>query len=171
MPYVRPRGHLRAPTRLHPVPPPKLTILELIWRSLTPTLLHFQAHYEVWGPAQHDTLDTHLLALLNREAHQLATCGALCPALWAVPFPQHRHSPLLLYYRGALLLEPQLGLDQAYDDATAAAYFAGRRALCLRADRSPFYDLLESHELPTRAINRALAYRALEWQPPPDPPI
>ena len=31
--------------------PPRLTILELIWRSLTPTLLHSQAHYEVWCPA------------------------------------------------------------------------------------------------------------------------
>ena len=151
--------------------PLKLTILELIWRSLTPTLLDFQAHYEVWCPAQHDTQDTHLLALLNREAHQLAARGASSPTPWAVPLPQHLPSPLLLYYRGALLLEPQLGLDQAYDDAAAAAYFAGRRASCLRPDGGPFYDLLESDELPTRAIKRALAYRALEWQPPPDPNI
>ena len=151
--------------------PPKLTILELIWRSLAPTLLHFRAHHEVWCPAQHDTQDTHLLALLNREAHLLAARGASTPAPWAVPLPQHLPSPLLLYYQGALLLEPQIGLDRAYDDAAAAAYFTGRRASCLRPDGGPFYNLLESGELPTRAIKRALAYRALEWQPPPDPDI
>ena len=76
-----------------------------------------------------------------------------------------------MYYRGALLLVPQLGLDQAYDDAAAAAYFTGCRGSCLRPDGNPFYNLLESDKLPTRAIKRTLAYRVLEWQPPPDPNI
>ena len=86
--------------------PPKLTILELIWRRLTPILLHFQANYEVWGPAEHDTLDTNLLALVNREAHKLVTRGASSPSPWAVPLPQHLPLAVRLYYQGALLLDP-----------------------------------------------------------------
>ena len=68
------------------------------------------------------------------------------------------------------MLELELGLHQAYADAAAAAHFT-RRGSCLRPDGNPFYHLLESDDLPTRAIKRALAYRVLEWQPPPNPDI
>ena len=151
--------------------PPKLTVLELLWRRLCLNLLGLHQHCELWVPAQHDTQAQHLLALLNKEAHDLAARGASTPTPWAVPLPQHLQGALVLHYQGALLLEPQLGLDQAYEDATAAAYYAGRRSRLWRPDGTVFYDLLESDALPTRAIKRAFAYRALEWQPPPEPGI
>ena len=151
--------------------PPKLTVLELLWRRLCLNLLGLRQHCEMWVPAQHDTQAQHLLALLNKEAHDLAARGASTPTPWAVPLPQHLQGALVLHYQGALLLEPQLGLDQAYEDATATAYYAGRRSRLWRPDGTVFYDLLESDALPTRAIKRAFAYRALEWQPPPEPGI
>ena len=118
------RWHLLPPPRLHLVPP---QTHQSRAHLAEPTLLRFRAHHELWVPAHHDTL----LALLNREAHQLAARGASSPAPWAIPLPQHLPSPLLLYYRGTLVLQPQLGLDQAYEDATAATYYTGRRASCL----------------------------------------
>ena len=62
--------------------------------------------------AQHDTMAENLLALLNREAHGIAARGASTPTPWAVPLPHLLQVALVLHYLGALLLEPQLGLDQ-----------------------------------------------------------
>ena len=158
---------LRAHTRF----PPKLTVLELLWRRLSPTLLRLRSHTELWVPAQHDSHATHLLAILNRESHQLAARGAAAPTPWAVPLPHLLPDPLVLHYRGSMLVEPQLGLDAAYDATTTSAYFSGRRAHLLRPDGTIFHELLEADDIPTRAIKRALAYRVLEWQPPPEPNI
>ena len=151
--------------------PPKFTVLELLWRRLTPTLLHLRSHTELWVRAQHDSHATHLLAILNRESHQLAARGAASPTPWAVPLPHLLPAPLVLHYRGGLLVEPQLGLDAAYEAATASTYFSGRRAQLLRPDGTIFQELLEVGDIPTRAVKRALAYRVLEWQPPPEPNI
>ena len=158
---------LRAHTRF----PPKLTVLELLWRRLSPTLLRLRSHTELWVPAQHDSHSTHLLAILNRESHQLAARGAAAPTPWAVPLPHLLPDPLVLHYRGSMLVEPQLGLDAAYDATTTSAYFSGRRAHLLRPDGTIFHELLEADDIPTRAIKRALAYRVLESQPPPEPNI
>ena len=158
---------LRAHTRF----PPKLTILKLLWRRLAPTLLRLCSHVELWVQAHHDSHATHLLAVLNRESHQLAARGAARPTPWAVPLPHLLPAPLVLHYRGGLLVEPQLGLNAAYDVATATAYFSGRRAHLLRPDSTIFQAMLEADDAPTRAIKRALAYRVLELQPPPEPNI
>ena len=101
----------------------------------------------------------------------MAARGAASPTPWAVPLPHLLPAPLVLQYRGGLLVEPQLGLDAAYDAATATAYFSGRRAHLLRPDGTIYQEMLEADDVPTRAIKRALAYRVLEWQPPPEPNI
>ena len=110
-------------------------------------------------------------ATMRSTAHQLAARGAAGPTPWAVPLPHLLPAPLFLHYRGSLFVEPQLGLDAAYDATTTSAYFSGRRAHLLRPHRTIFQELLEADNIPTRAIKRALAYRVLEWQPPPEPHI
>ena len=149
---------LRAHTRFLP----KFTILELLWRRLTPALLRLRSHIKLWVRAQHDSHATHLLAVLHRKSHQLAARGAAGPAPWAFPLPHLLPAPLLLHYRVGLLVEPQWGLDAAYEAARASAYFTGRRAQLLRLDRNIFQELLEADDIPTRAIKRALAYCVLE---------
>ena len=157
---------LRAHTRF----PPKLTIFELLWRRLIPTLLRLRSHTELRVRAQHDSHATHLLAILNRESHHLAARGAASPTPWAVPVPPPPCTPCPALPRW-LAVERQLGLDAAYDAAAATAYFPSRRAHLLRPDGRIFQELLEADDVPTRAIKRALAYRVLEWQPPPEPNI
>ena len=56
------------------------------------------------------------------------------------------------------------------DGTTASAYFTGPQSQCWRPNGTLFHELLEADELPARAIKRAYAYRALEWQHPPPPP-
>ena len=169
-------GHLATPldstsTLLHAHThfPPKLTVPELLWCCLTPTLLRLRTHTELWSGAQHDNHAPHLLALLNRESHQLAACGAACPAPSAEPLPHLLCAPLVLHYGGSLFVEPQLGLDAAYDDATTSAHFSGRRAHLLLPDYTIFQELLKADNIPMRAIKRAFAYGVLEWQRPRGP--
>ena len=120
------------------------------------TLLCLRQHWELWVQAQHDTLAQHLLALLNTASLPIRP-------------PHPPRGPYLFRisskgpYLGALLLEPQLGLDHAYEDATAATYYAGRRSHLWRHDGAIFCDLLATDALSTCAIKRAFAYRTLEW--------
>ena len=94
-------------------------------------LPHLRPHFELWPPVQHDTFGTYLLALLNAKAQLLATLGAATTRPW-VALP-HRLQPHLLLYQGALHLEPQCGLDQAYNDISVAA------AASIRAPMGPFF--------------------------------
>ena len=147
--------------------PPKFTLLDALWCHLIPTLLHLEAHHELWLRAQHDTTDRDLLASLKSMAHSLATRGARGATPWTIPLLPRLHERLVLFHCGALLLDPELGLDAAYHAAASAAYFTARRETCLRADGAHFLALLEGDKLPTVAVKRAFAYRILEWQPPP----
>ena len=154
--------------RAFTVSPPRYTVLEVIWRALAPTFLRLRPLHEVWSPAQCDTHATHLLAHLNAAAHTLATTSARCPQAWAAPLSALLGTRLLLYHRGALMLDPHSGLDAAYDVATADKYYAGPHSTLLRPSAAHFQRLLETAELPTLAIKRAYAYRIFEWQSPPD---
>ena len=147
--------------------PPKFTILDALWRHLVPTLLHLKAHHKLWLRAQHDTSDEDTLALLNSMAHSLTTRGAHAATPWTVPLLPHLHRRLVLFHCGALLVDPDLGLDAADRAATSAAYFTARREACLRPDGADLLALLEGDRLATVAVKRAFAYRVLEWQPPP----
>ena len=84
-----------------------------------------------------------------------------------VPLLPRLHRHLVMFHCGALLIDPDLGLDAAYQAATAAAYFTARRETCLRPNGPDFLPLLEGDQLPTVAVKRAFAYRVLEWQPRP----
>ena len=147
---------------------PRYTVLEVIWRALARTFLRLRPLHGVWSPAQHDTHATHLLAHLNTAAHTLATTGAHRPQAWAAPLSALLGTPVLLYHRGALMLDSHSGLDAAYDMATADKYYTGPRSTLLRPSAAHFQRLLETAKLPTLAIKRAYAYRILEWQSPPD---
>ena len=148
--------------------PPRYTVLEVLWRALAPVLLRLRPFHEVWAPAQHDTRATHLLAVLNDAAHAQATSGANSPQAWAVPLAPLRGPRVLLYYMGALVLDPHKGLDAAYDQAAADTYFTGSRRDLRRPSASEFTALVEDAAVPALAIKRAYAYRVLEWQTPPN---
>ena len=63
--------------------PAKFTLLDALWRHLIPTLLHLEAHHELWLRAQHDTTDRDVLASLNSMGHSLATQGACAATPWS----------------------------------------------------------------------------------------
>ena len=148
--------------RSHTTRPPSYTVLEALWRALSPVLLRLRPFHEVWTPAQHDTRATHLLATLNAAAHALATTG------WVVPLAPLLCPRMLLYYMGALVLDPHKGLDAAYDQAATDAYFARPHQDLLRPAVGEFSALVENAAVPALAVKRAYAYRVLEWQSPPD---
>ena len=60
----------------HSQSPPKLPVLELLWRRLTPVPLLLHAHMEPWPSAEHTFRVAHFPALLNKEAHGPAAHGA-----------------------------------------------------------------------------------------------
>ena len=142
--------------------PPKFTILDALWRHLLTTLLHLKAHHELRLRAQHDTSDEDTLSLLNSMAHSLATPGAHGTTKWTVPVLPHLHRRLVLFHCGALLINPDLGLD-----ATSAAYFTAHREACLRPNAADFVALLGGDQLATVAAKSAFAYCVLEWGPAP----
>ena len=154
---------MSAPFRSYTRQPPQFTVLDTLWSHLVPTLLHLKAHHELWLRAQHDTSDRDTLALLNSIAQSLASLGAHTATPWIVPLLPH----LVVFHYKALLIDPDLVLDAAYQAVTSAAYFTARCETYLRPDGADFVALLQDDQLPTMAVKRAFAYRVLEWQPPP----
>ena len=123
--------------RAFTVSPPRYTVLEVIWRALTPTFLRPRPLHEVWSPAQHDTHATHLMAHLN-ATHPLVNTGAHRPQAWAAPLSALLDARVLLYHRGALMLDPHYGLDAAYDMATADKHYTGPLGSLLRPSVAHF---------------------------------
>ena len=117
--------------------PPEFNILDAPWCYLIPTLLHLEAHHELWLCAQRDTSNVDTLALLNGMA-SLPTRGAREATPWTVSLLPHLHRCLVLFQRGALLVDPELSLNAAYQVAAGAAYFTARRESCLHPDGTDF---------------------------------
>ena len=63
---------------------------------------------------------------------------------------------------GALMLDPHMGLDAAYNAAAAAAYFMGINCSLLRPSATDFLAMVETATILTLAIKRAFAYQLLE---------
>ena len=118
----------------------------------------------MWTRAQHDTCATLLLVLPNAAAHALATTGASNPQAWAVPLALPLCPRVLLYYMGALVLDPHKGLDATYHQGATDAYFAGPRQDLLRPAAGEVAALVENAAVPALAVKRAYAYQFLEWQ-------